>query len=99
MKQSTIIKILLFLVVMGLISGMTGCTEQGEIKSSPIEFIEIHGKTYKLMSIVPCDNCNAIWIMYPKDSLDSQPTVLNWNESTGAGKTRRTVNKTLIKVD
>jgi hypothetical protein len=74
-----------------------GCkyNKKGEIRHEPKDFIIIHNKTYKLMSVIPCDNCNAIWIMYPKDSTDSQPEVINYNVKQG--KTEE--NNTVIKVD
>jgi hypothetical protein len=47
------------------------------------------------MSVIPCDGCNSIWIMYPKDSTDSQPQVINYNVLQGKTHTIQTV----IKVD
>ena len=66
---------------------LSACLEKGEILESPSDFIIIHGKTYKLMKVVPSDGDRSIWIMYPKDSTDSQPTVINSGKSS------------LIKVD
>lgn len=84
-------KILLFLLAITCVS----CREKGEITQKPTDFIEIHGKIYKLMSIVPCEDCNSIWIMYPKDSLDAQPTVINFNVSDGDYER----NETVIKIE
>lgn len=78
---------------------LASCTKQGEIEQAPTDFINIHGKTYKIMSVTPCKNCNAIWIMYPKDSLDKQPTIINYDETVSSGKTSHQENRTLIKVD
>jgi hypothetical protein len=61
---------------------LSACLEKGEILESPSDFIIIHGKTYKLMNVVPSDGGRGIWIMYPKDSTDSQPTVINSGNST-----------------
>jgi hypothetical protein len=72
-----------------------GCTKKGSVNSEPQDFIIIHNKTYKLMSVIPCDGCNSIWIMYPKDSTDSQPQVINYNVKHGKTHT----NQTVIKVD
>lgn len=47
------------------------------------------------MRVIPCNECHAIWIMYPKDSTDSQPQIINYNVSSG----KSTINQTLIKVD
>lgn len=78
---------------------LASCSKQGEIEQAPTDFIEIHGKTYKLMSIVPCKNCRAIWIMYPKDSLDRMPQSVNYNIRVGSGKTSHEENVSVIKVD
>lgn len=71
------------------------CTERGQIISPPIEFIEIHGKVYKLTKIVPAANERAIWIMYPKDSSDNISTILNYQEQNG----KYTKDQTIIKID
>ena len=77
---------------------LSACSEKGEVVKSPSDFIVIHGKTYKLMKVVPADGERAIWIMYPKDSADSQPTIINYEVSTG-GKNNGTSGETMIKVD
>lgn len=84
-------KILLVLSIIALGS----CTERGEIYQAPQDFIEINGKVYKLVQIVPEDGEHAIWIMYPKDTADKMPTVLNYE--VPQGKTTR--NETVIKID
>lgn len=89
---------LLFILLAAML--LTSCAyERGEVKESPSDFIVIHGKTYKIMSIVPAKGANAIWIMYPKDSTDKQPEVINYNVRTGSGKHSRTYNQAVIKVD
>lgn len=47
------------------------------------------------MSVVPGDGDNPIWIIYPKDSNDVMPTILNYN--IPAGKSQ--MNQTVIKVN
>ena len=86
-------KKLLFVLLLGIV--FISCKEKGQVTYEPEDFIIIHGKTYKLVSVVPCENCREIWIMYPKDSLDRQPTVINYSEK--AGKT--SFNQAVIKVD
>jgi hypothetical protein len=71
------------------------CNERGEITDQPSDFIIIHGKTYKLMRVVPKEGCNSIWIMYPKDSLDAMPQSINYIRSNGKTST----SETIIKVD
>jgi len=82
------------LLGLGLIA-LISCSKRGEIHEHPSDFIVIHGKTYKLMKVVPADGEHAIWIMYPKDSNDAMPTILNYNVQEG--KTIR--NQAVIKVD
>jgi hypothetical protein len=77
---------------------LSACKEKGEVVESPSDFIIIHGKTYKLMKVVPAYGERAIWIMYPKDSADSHPTIINYEVSTG-GKNNGTSGETMIKVD
>jgi hypothetical protein len=84
-------KILLGLGLITLIS----CSERGEIREQASDFIIIHGKTYKLMRVVPSDGANPIWIMYPKDSNDAMPTILNYQVQQG----KTTVNQAVIKVN
>lgn len=74
---------------------LTGCYKRGEIASHPTDFISIHGKVYKLIAIAPEDGERPIWIMYPKDSADSMPTVLNYEFHQG----KSTYTETVIKVD
>jgi len=71
------------------------CREKGEITDQPSDFIIIHGKTYKIMKIVPKKGYNSIWIMYPKDSLDTMPQSINYIRSNGKTSTPETI----IKVD
>lgn len=87
MKKLALLSLLALMVI--------SCSERGEIKREPSDFIEIHGKVYKLMQVYPCDGCNAIWIMYPKDSTGVQPEVINYNVKSG----KHTENRTVIKVD
>lgn len=75
---------------------VTGCVDKGQILQEPVDFIIIHGKTYKLMQIAPRDGiAQGIYILYPKDSTDAQPEILNWKERSG----KTTINRTLIKVN
>ena len=78
-----------------LLIGIMGCSQRGEVHQKPQDFIEINGKVYKLLKIVPSDGEDAIWIMYPKDTTDKVPTVLNYDVQEG--KTHR--NETVIKID
>ena len=78
-----------------LLTTLISCSKQGEIIQEPKDFIIIHNKTYKLMSIVPCNNCNSIWILYPKDSTEKIPEIINFNVSRG----KTTVNESVIKVN
>ena len=84
-------KILTALAILTLVS----CSERGEVREQPADFIVIHGKTYKLMRVVPLDGAQPIWIMYPKDSSDAMPTIINYNTKQG----KATVNQAVIKVD
>ena len=86
-------KKLLFVLLLGIV--FISCKEKGQVTYEPEDFIIIHGKTYKLVSVVPCENCKEIWIMYPKDSLDSIPTNLNYTISEG----KHTRVQSVIKVD
>ena len=47
------------------------------------------------MRVVPSDGAYPIWIMYPKDSSDAMPTIINYNTKQG----KATVNQAVIKVD
>lgn len=75
----------------------TSCNNRGEIIDQPADFIEIHGKVYKLMRIQPSGYAfdRAIWIMYPKDSTDAMPTSINYEVTEN--KTNKI--ETVIKVD
>ncbi len=72
----------------------SGCSRKGDIVHEPHDFMIINGKVQKLMSVVPCNGCKHIWILYPKDSLDTTPTILNYDIKNG--KTEE--NETIIKV-
>lgn len=78
-----------------LIFSLFGCLEvpqdskKGTFTEEPQDFIKIHNKVYKLMKVRPCDNCNSIWIMYPKDSLDEVPQSINYQ----SGKTTTAIIK------
>jgi hypothetical protein len=71
------------------------CTKKGDIEQEPTDFIIINNKTYKLIKVVPQDGFSSIWIMYPKDSLDSMPKSINYEESDG----KHSKIETIIKVD
>lgn len=83
------------LILILSIVALSSCQKRGEIFQEPKDFIEINGKVYKLVQIVPKDGHHAIWIMYPKDTADKMPTVLNYD--VHAGKTTR--NESVIKID
>lgn len=92
-------KKLLLMLFIATITILTSCTKAGEIEQrSPIE-LQINNKIYKLVDVVPCNNCRSIWIMYPKDSTNSVPTALNWTTTQSNGKSTYTVDHTLIKID
>ncbi len=74
---------------------LSSCSERGDIQHAPTNFIEINGKVYKLVKVVPEDGESGIWILYPKDTLDKMPQVLNY--TVPQGKTTRL--ETVIKVD
>lgn len=84
-------KILLVLSIVVLGS----CQKRGEVTQHPQDFIEINGKVYKLVRVVPADGEHSIWIMYPKDTADKMPTVLNYE--VHEGKTTRI--ESVIKID
>jgi len=84
-------KLLLLLSIIALSS----CQKRGEIYDHPQDFIEINHKIYKLVKVVPADGERSIWIMYPKDTLDKMPTVINYEIQEG--KTTR--NESVIKID
>ena len=84
-------KIILVLSIVALAS----CQKRGEIYHQPQDFIEINHKVYKLVKVVPADGEHSIWIMYPKDTADKMPTVLNYEVQEG--KTTR--NESVIKID
>ena len=83
------------LILATLLIGMMGCSQRGEVYQTPQDFIEINGKVYKLVKIVPADLERAIWIMYPKDTTDKMPTVLNYTVESG----KTTQNQAVIKID
>jgi hypothetical protein len=85
-----LINILLIVICITFFS----CSKKGEIPTEPHDFMVINGKVQKLMSVVPCDGCNSIWILYPKDSTDAMPEILNYNVREG----KQDVNHTLIIV-
>lgn len=84
-------KILLVLSIVVLSS----CEKRGEVTQQPQDFIEINGKVYKLVRVVPADGEHSIWIMYPKDTADKMPTVLNYEVQQG----KTTQNESVIKID
>ena len=84
-------KILLVLSIVALAS----CQKRGEIYQQPQDFIEINGKVYKLVKVVPADGERSIWIMYPKDTADKMPTVLNYEVQ----EDKTTRNEAVIKID
>ena len=71
------------------------CYQTGEITQKPSDFVIIHGKTYKIMRIVPKRGYDAIWIMYPKDSIDTMPQSINYE----VGNSKHSATKTIIKVN
>lgn len=91
--KSKTMRNLLTLAIVSLL--FTSCYDKGEITQEPTDFINIHGKVYKLMQVVPKDGHNPIWIMYPKDSLDKQPQVINYDEQSG----KKHYTQTVIKVN
>lgn len=84
-------KLILFISVMLFVS----CSDKGEITTEPTDFIIIHGKTYKLMQVVPKYGYRSIWIMYPKDSTDQMPQTINYDVQ----QDKHSVTETVIKVD
>lgn len=74
---------------------LASCSDRGQITTDPTDFIQINGKIYKLMSVVPADGAPSIWILYPKDSSEPMPTTLNYQ--VNQGKTTR--NETVIKIE
>lgn len=69
-------KIPLLLAIAILSSLLMSCTKKGEIHSAPQDALTIHGEVFKTVKMVPCDGCESIWIVYPKDP-QSKATVIN----------------------
>ncbi len=84
----------ILLAIMGIVV-LSSCRERGDIEYAPTNFIEINGKTYKLVRVVPEDGEYGIWILYPKDTADKMPQVLNYTVPQG----KATRMETVIKVD
>lgn len=82
------------LLLVTLFIGMIGCIKPGEI-SQQSQDIKINNKVYKLVKIVPADGDRSIWIMYPKDTADKMPTVLNYDVQ----ENKTTRNQSIIKID
>lgn len=82
------ITILIFLLI------MSSCNKKGDITTEPKDFIIIHNKVYKLIGIVPCNGCNTMWVLYPKDSLDIMPEIVSISDTVSV-----TVDDTVIKIN
>lgn len=87
-------KIIIFYSALVLL--LASCGKKGQILHEPSEWL-INGKMYKLVQVVPADGANAIWIMYPKDSTDTDkpPVSINWTQNSG----KTTVGNAVIKID
>lgn len=73
-------KKLLFALALMLTLGLSSCFNKGEVLHSPEDFIKINGKIYRIMRVVPCEDCSPLWVMYAKgDSTTIDPQVLNEN--------------------
>lgn len=84
----------ILLAIMSIVV-LSSCSKRGDVEYAPTNFIEINGKTYKLVRIVPEDGERGIWILYPKDTLDKMPQVVNYKTNQG----KQVVMETVIKVD
>lgn len=69
--KKTHLLILLFTISLLCVS----CTKEGEVIDTPRDIITLNGKTYQATSVVPCDNCSSIWIVYPKDSTGTSSVI------------------------
>ena len=66
-----------YLLILLTLLCLSSCDKAGTIHQPTAHLIEINGKVYKLVSIVPSRGDFPIWIMYPRDSTNSMPTMLN----------------------
>lgn len=85
MKKIITLGLVLFMIL------FTACNNAGDVDKSPL-LIKIHNKSYKLVNVVPENNSHGIWIMYPVDSTDEQPTVMNFDVQEG----KTTANQAVI---
>jgi hypothetical protein len=85
---------LLLIIFIGLIALVSGCTPAGTVEQAEVKQIIVNDKVYNLTSVVPCDGCHAIWILYPENPDVEQPIVVNYNQQKG----KYTENVTVVTI-
>jgi len=85
--------ILLVIIIICFFLMLSSCHEAkqvGRVYPSDIEIVH-YNRVYKLAQIKPCNGCNSIWIMYPKDSLNEMPLQINYDQLSGKVNENQTV--------
>lgn len=82
-------KIIIVLIALVTFSGCIN--KKGDVKTEPTDFLQVNGKAYQAMEVVPCDGCSAIWVVIPKDRIES-PVTVNYK----VRRSKNYVNKTVV---
>jgi hypothetical protein len=72
------------LIYIGLMAlGLLGCEKEGEIDKVGGKLVQINGKNYRFIRIVPADNYRAVWLLVPQDTSQSLPQTVNYEVNSG----------------
>lgn len=81
-------KIAVLLIVAAL---AFSCSKEGEVFDNATKAININGKEYRFIQIVPADGAHGVWILVPKDADVKVPQVTSYSVSCGKSCTRELV--------
>lgn len=72
-----------YIVAFLIIVVMVACTKEGEVTNKSTRTIQINGKEYYFMEVVPADGERAVWLLIPKDADVRMPMPISQRVSCG----------------
>lgn len=80
----------IFITLTILLICLISCNREGEITKQSKNPIEINGKKYRFLKIVPAENENSVWILIPNDADVNVPGLTSYTFTSGTGKHQTT---------
>lgn len=65
---------------------LLSCSKEGEVTNKSNGTININGKEYKFIKVVPADGERGVWLLIPSDATVELPKLISYSHLENCGK-------------